>query len=177
MTKGLCLSLLVLFTFLVADAQKRRWSVPTYQGLTLEKSTKADAERIFGKPVWSGHPEDERDNPVKSLISYKYENVGGFEGRTVIWTKARTGVITDILLYPSEQKPIPIEKVGEKYGTDYIELESGLGPCPTPKEIRKYKPPIRREYPIFFVYPRKGMIVSVAANNKVQEISYLSKCL
>jgi hypothetical protein len=173
-TYGLCQVLLLICG--MATAQQLKWHVPTYQGLRLGKAKRVDVERTFGKPAWSGHPEDEYDNPVENMLSYEYENVGGFEGRTVIWMKARTGVVTDIILYPPYQKPLPSKGVLEKLGADYIERESALGPCPTAKEVRKFNRMKRREYPIFLVYPRKGMYVAVDANGNVQDISYMLRC-
>lgn len=161
-------------------AQKRKWRIPTYGGLTLGKSRKADVERTLGRPEWSGPPEDEYDNPIESMLSYSYENVGGFQGRTVIWMKARSGVVTDILLYPSSERPLTLKELVSKEGRDYIERDAALGPCPTAKEIRKLKG--REEgrgecqYPIFLVYPEKGMIVLFDDKENVQEISYMLRC-
>jgi hypothetical protein len=157
-------------------AQKRGWRVPTYEGLTLVKSRKADVVRRFGKPKWVFHPEDEYDNPVKSLISYGYENVGGFEGRTEVVMKARTGVVIGVDLTPAEGRPLPSSDVLEKFGRDYVERGIGLGPCPTPRDIRDYKPVARYEYPAFLVYPQKGVIVMVKEDKNVGSISYALSC-
>jgi hypothetical protein len=174
--KALYSCLILLLIGGVASAQVRKWRAPTYQGLVLGKSKKANVARTFGKPVWSGHPEDEFDHPVASLLSYEYENVGGFEGRTVVMMNRRTGVVESISLSVSYQKPLPLGKALEKYGSDYIERESALGPCPTAKEIRNFKPPAKREYPVFFVYPQKGMYISVEQGNNVREITYMLRC-
>ena len=169
-----CLSIILICG--AAYAQRRGWRAPTYHGLKLGKSKKADVVRAFGKPAWSGHPEDERDNPVESLLSYEYENVGGFEGRTVVIMDRRTGAVTDISLYPPYQKPLALKRAEEKYGKDYIERDSALGPCPTRRELRNFKPPTVREHPIFLVYPEKGMYVGVDADGNVQGIFYMKRC-
>ena len=174
--KALCSWLISLLICGVASAQMRRWRAPTYHGLVLGKSKKVDVARTFGKPVWSGHPEDELDNPVESLLSYEYESVGGFEGRTVVVMNGRTGVVESISLSVPYQMPLPLSKALEKYGRDYIERESALGPCPTDKEIRNFKRPAEREYPIFLVYPHKGMYISVERDNNVREIVYMLRC-
>ena len=54
--KASLLSLLLLCAYGMVVAQSRTWHVPTYQRFKLGESTKADVERAFGKPVWSGHP-------------------------------------------------------------------------------------------------------------------------
>jgi hypothetical protein len=113
--------LLLLICSAMVAGQNHRWRASGYKGLTPGKSTKADVKRAFGKPVWVGHPEDEYDNPVENMIDYEYENVGGFEGRMAIWMKRRSGVITDILLYPSYAKPLPWQKILNELGNDYIE--------------------------------------------------------
>lgn len=177
MVKKVLCSCWILFLICgVASAQVRKWHAPTYHGLVLGESKKADVARTFGKPVWSGHPEDELDNPVESLLSYEYENVGGFEGRTAVIMNRRTGVVESISLSVSYQKPLPLDKALAQYGRDYIERESALGPCPTAKELRNFKRPAEREYPIFLVYPHKGMYISVERDNNVREIVYLLRC-
>ena len=176
MKKAFCLSVLLLICG-AATAQKRsKKQAPSYGGLTLGKSKQADVARVFGKPARSGHPEDEYDNPVERQLSYEYENVGGFKGRTVILMDARSRVVTDIFLYPSEQQPLSLTKALEEYGTDYIERESGLGPCPTAKELRNFKRHTKREYPIFLVYPHKGVFVSFSEDEHVKEIGYMLRC-
>jgi hypothetical protein len=169
---GLLLSLCCLST----NAQLAKWHVPTYKGLTLGKSRKADVVWRFGRPDRISRPEDEYDNPVKSFIVYIYENVGGFDGRTEISMKTRNGVITDISLVPNYERPLPLADVLKKYRSDYIERSVGLGPCPTPKEIRNYKPDPIDERPAFLVYPRKGVIVMVGENKSINYIDYALSC-
>ena len=169
-----CLTIILICG--AAYAQARKWHAPTYHGLKLGRSKKADVERAFGKPAWSGHPEDEKDNPVASLLSYEYENVGGFEGRTVVIMDKRTGVVRDILLYPPDRKPLPLKLVIEKFGKDYIERDSDLGPCPTRRELRDFKRPLVPEHPIFLVYPEKGLYVGVDAEGDVPVITYMERC-
>jgi hypothetical protein len=168
--------LLFLFCSPIVVAQNRKWHPSSYKGLKLGKSTKADVKRTFGKPAWVGHPEDEYDNPVENMIAYEYEKAGGFEGRTAIWMKRHSGVITEIILYPSDTKPLSWQKILNEFGSDYIERESSLGPCPTTKDLHRFKPSQRREYPIFFVYKQKGLYVSVNESNNVQEIVYMERC-
>ena len=170
----LCSSLALLCPVIVA--QEKRWGIPTYEGITLGKSKKAAVLRVFGKPKLIVHPEDEYDNPVESLIDYVYENVGGFDGRTEIIMRARTGVVIAVWLSPPYQRPFLLDRALEKYGNEYIRRESGLGPCPTAKEIREYKPPPVEEYPVFFVYPQKGVYFAVDQDKKVAAIYYEAKC-
>jgi hypothetical protein len=144
--------------------------------LTLGKSKRADVERAFGRPAWSGHPEDRLDNPMENFLSYEYDNVGGFEGRTVVIMGRHSGVVQVIYLYPSSQRPLSRSAAVERYGGDYIELESAAGPCPTAKEFRRLKLLTEREYPAFFAYPDKGMYFSVQRDESVLEIGFMLRC-
>ena len=159
-----------------AAAQSQKWQAPIYKGLAVGKSKRADVERVFGKPIWVGSPEDEYDNPIKDLILYEYENVGGFRGRTSVIMKARTGVITEIFLYPHYENPLTLEQAIQIYGNEYIERESDLGPCPTAREIKKFQHPKERKYPIFLVYPHKGLYISIVRDGTVQEIGFIARC-
>jgi hypothetical protein len=175
--KATSLSLLLLCVCVMATAQSRGWHVPIYQGLKLGKSTKADVERAFGKPVWSGHPiYNEPEGEVKDELLYEYQNVGGFDGRTSVYLDARSSAVKAISLYPDYRRPISLEQAVEKYGGGYIERGSKLGPCPTPKEVRVYGGDKEREYPIFLVYPQKGLYVSIDRDKRVQEIGLLVRC-
>ena len=177
MRKVTLLGLLLLCVGWLAAAQSQVWHVPTYQKLKLGKSTKVDVERAFGKPVWSGHPiYEEPEGEVKDELLYEYENVGGFNGRTLVYLDARSGVVKAISLYPNDQRPISLEQVIEKYGREYIKRGSKLGPCPTPKEVRLYGGAKEHEYPVFLVYPQKGLYVSVNRDNRIQEIGFLVRC-
>lgn len=152
----------------------RKWHIPTYQGLTLGKSMKIDVERRFGKPIWSGAPEEKlTDDPSEDELLYEYENVGGVKGRTTVVLGERTGVVKAIDIYPQQ---LSMKKVIEQYGKEYIERESSLGPCPSEDEIRNFRPLREREYPIFLVYPQLGMYISVQKDGTVLEIGYLVSC-
>ena len=150
-----------------------KWVVPTYQGLALGKSKKADVLRLFGKPSAIVHPEDEYDNPVRSLISFYYYNVGGLQGNTEITMRIKTGVVTTIILYPDD---LTFENVIERFGTNYIERDMNLGPCPTAREKKASRPSREKNYPLFLVYPQKGLYVFVGEENKVRAIVYLLSC-
>ena len=122
MKKVTLLGSLLLCVCGVIAAQSHGWHVPTYQGLKLGKSTKADVERAFGKPVWSGHPiYEEPEGEVKDELLYEYQNVGGFDGRTSVYLDAHNGVVKAVSLYPSEQRPMSLEQAMEKYGSEYVE--------------------------------------------------------
>ena len=138
-------------------------------------ASRANVEQVFGKPSWEGPAEKEpvdEDGPDAILLEYK--EVGGFTGGTTLVLDAQTGKVKAISLYP--QKPLPLEKLIRQYGERYIERESALGPCPTVEELRAFRPPEEREYPIFLVYPQRGMYLSVEKNKVVSQISYLDKC-
>jgi hypothetical protein len=147
----------------------------TYQGLTLGKSKKSDVERIFGQPVWSGHPEDPYDNAVPSLISYEYDDVGGFNGMTAVIMNRRTGVVSEIVLTVDYKRRITLQEIISKYGRDYVQIDDGLGPCPSQSELKRYRKP---ETPsgVFLSYASKGLYVHIDYEEKVQEIVFLKQC-
>ena len=153
-----------------------KWQVATYQGLTLGKSKRADVERTFGQPTWSGHPEDPSDNPVESLLSYEYQDVGGFDGKTAVIMNRKSGVLTEIILYFDYQRPVTKAEILAKYGSDFIERDDfALGPCPTVAEQKRYRKPEKPEG-VFLVYPSKGMYVHIDYQHKAQELVFLTKC-
>ena len=152
-----------------------KWHTPTYLGLTVGKSTKADIERKFGEPVWSGPPEEklvEADEEEELL--YEYLNVGDIVGRTTFVLGARSGVIKAIEIYP--QQDVTLQEVIRKYGSSYIERPSNLGPCPTDREVSEFKALKEREYPYFLVYPERGMYISIQKDGTVLEIGYIIRC-
>lgn len=153
----------------------RFWHVPTYKGITPGRSTRADVRRIFGKPEWSGHPEDGYDNPLMSLVRDEFENVAGFRGRIAVNMRRRDRVVDSIELYPPHDAQPTFEEVAAEFGADYVERPGGLSPCPTRAELRDYEPSPLRDTFVFRVYPRKGYYISVEAG-RVREIVFLKRC-
>lgn len=149
------------------------WHSPAFHGLTTGKSTKADVRRVFGQPLWEGAAENEELDGGEAQLLYEYIDVGGMRGRTSIYFNARTGVIESISLYPQQ---LFLKHILAKYGSDYFERASKLGPCPTAEEIHDFRPPKEREYPYFIVYPQRGMFVSIQEDGAVLEIGYRSHC-
>ena len=158
-------------------AAQVRWNPLGYQGLIPGKSTKADVKRKFGKPLWAGPFEEEgskyKPDANKSEELYEYQDVAGFKGRITIVFDARYGRTRKIWLYPQH---LSLQQVMEKYGNSYVERASKLGPCPGKKEVAKFKPPQKKEFPRFLVYPHLGMYLSVGEDSLVKEIGYLSFC-
>jgi len=153
-----------------------RWHVPTYRGITLGKSRRRDVRRILGKPGWSGHPEDEYDNPVMSMSRDEFENVAGFDGRIAV-NMRRNGVVESIELNPAYERRPSFDEFAAEFGSDFVERDDALGPCPTAAELRAYRPrPSRlRDTLVFRVYPRKGFYIALEGG-RVREIVYLSRC-
>jgi hypothetical protein len=156
-------------------ARARRWHAPTYRGITLGRSTRADVRRVFGKPIWSGHPEDEYDNSVLSMLRDEFENVAGFRGRTAVNIRGRGRVVESIELYPPPDAQPIFEEVAAEFGTDYVERPVSLGICPTEAELRAYRPRAVRDSLVFRVYPQKGYYIAVEGG-RVREIVFLKSC-
>lgn len=158
----------------VNKTDQREWHASSYQGLILGKSTKDDVERTFGKPVWAGPPEEELIDDGEAELLYEYMNVGGVVGQTTVVLGTRSNTVQAIGVYP--QQPLTLQQAVTKYGKEYVERESKLGPCPTETDISNFKSPKEREYPIFIVYPRQGMYFSVSESGSVSHIGYLIRC-
>lgn len=154
----------------------RRWRVPTYKGITLNRSTRRDVRKIFGKPDWSGHPEDERDNAIPHMLRDEFVNVGGFGGRVAVNMRKRGTVVYSIEVYPPDDRQPLFDDVVAEFGGDYIERDTALGPCPTAAELRAHEPPAERDSLVFRVYPHKGYYITVVRSGHVREIVFLSKC-
>ncbi len=103
------------------NAQKRpAWKNHTFHGITIGKSKKSDLRRLFGILHRIFNPEDEYDNPILSMISYDYDHLAGFEGRTVFDMKKRDGIILGISLVPAEKKPLDYNWMVSQFGKGYI---------------------------------------------------------
>jgi hypothetical protein len=169
--------LAVLSNSFPQEAGKNRgWAIATYKGITLGKSKKADLLDLFGKPRDVAHPEDEYDNPVITLIAFGYENLADIPGRTVFTMKKRTGIVTSIELYPSENNKISFQRVIEIYGRNFIRRDESLGPCLTAKEIKQYGQLSSTDYPAFLIYPHRGMVIHMNGENEVQDIVFTESC-
>lgn len=129
--------------------QQHQWQAPTYQGLFLGSSTKADVERAFGKPVWSGTPEKEpTDDTDEDELLYEYKDVGGIKGRTSIFLNAGSGVVKAISIYPEQ---LPAKKAIKRYGGNFVEMNNVLDFCALENKTREKLPLGNKkyEYPIF----------------------------
>jgi len=153
------------------------WQVPTYQGLKLGEATKADVERVFGTPVWSGpfaNEDDELlDDADKPEMIYEYENVGNFEGRTTILMDSKTGDVKAIWLYP---KQLLLAQAIEQYGKPANERYGDKRPCPLDKEDSQKAPKIENSRLRFLFYPERGMYLLVGKDDSISEIVFQAKC-
>ena len=157
------------------NEQPPQWQVATYNGLILGQSTASEVEQVFGKPLWVGPPEEKLiDDETEEELLYEYTDVGGIKGQTTIVLGARTKIIKAIDIYPKQ--PVTLRHIVTKYGNEYVQRESKLGPCPTQDEVRNFKPGANREYPLFLVYPHLGMYVSLSETEKISHIGYLANC-
>ena len=152
-----------------------RWHVPTYKGITLKRSTRRDVRRILGRPSWSGHPEDEVDNPVMNMLRDEFENVPGFDGRVAVNMRRRGRVVESIELVPRYDRRPAFEEAAAEYGRDYVERSGEMGPCPTPAELRAGRTPPPGDSLVFRVYPHKGYYIAVEGG-RFREIVFLSRC-
>ena len=177
MKKLLTFFLVVAFcNFAIAQNVKKRpvWKASNFHGISIEKSKKSDLRRLFGKPRHIFNPEDEYDNPILSMISYDYENLAGFQGRTIFNMEKRDGIIQDIILRPSEKKPLDYNWMVLQFGKDYIKRLND--PCPKGKEPFNNRDKSTKSGSGFYLYYSKGFYVLIDSQDKINEIVYLKTC-
>ena len=152
-----------------------KWTVPTYRGLVLGKTDKVQVERILGRPMWSGTPEEAvfEKNRDRELW-YEYDGADGSSGRTTV-AMNHTGVVVTVLVYP--KKAISLSRVLQLYGSCY--LERRWSPCLTEHELSQIPEKDRRRplLDTFLVYPERGMYLHRGEpDGDIWEIGYLLQC-
>ena len=108
------------------------WQPANYHGIRVGKSTSSDVIRLFGKPQHTYSPEDEYDNPIPTLVSYSYNDLVGFQGRTIFTMKKRDRIVFEVLLYPSYKRKLYSDWMVSQFGNEYIKRIHQ--PCPRGKE-------------------------------------------
>ncbi|MEK6324768.1 MAG: hypothetical protein AABN33_24260 [Acidobacteriota bacterium] len=150
------------------------WRAGSYRGLRLGRSTETDVMQVFGRPAWKGPPEEKLiDSDPEMELLLEYRNVGGVKGRTTIVIDARTRIVKAIDVYPEH---LTRGRAISLFGGNYVVRDEGLGPCPREERIKQSKPSAQRKYPIWLVYARRGLYVSVNKDDTVLEIGYLARC-
>lgn len=176
MNRLILLSLFVSFWLypLTADCQNRKpkrkittkskpiWIAGKYIGLRLGKSTVKDVRRLFGKPKYIIHPEDEYDNPVESRLDYIYEN------QPQIIIDKKTGTVIEI--WGGDFSTF--NEAVEKYGNGFYEVEFTKKGC----VFKEYKEKPNRQYPLSIAYPQHGFYFHLDAGKQVLATYHVNKC-
>lgn len=161
----------------LGQGKRLAWQRADYHGVKVGKSTSSDLTRLFGKPQHTYNPEDEYDNPIPTLVSYSYENLAGFQGRTIFTMKKRNGIVFEIVLNPSYKtykRSLDNNWMLSQFGNEYIKRIHD--PCPRGREPRNNLDSSGATGEGFYVYPRKGLYVRIASGYGVSEIVYLNSC-
>ena len=151
------------------------WKAPSYGGLDLGRSNKSDVRRVFGTPTWVGHPEDEIDAPVVTLLKYNFVNVGDFVGETWVIMNMKTGVVLYIELYPPEGREPSLADAINQLGPNTVTVQSA-GPCPTAAELRHPRALTNPVFPQYVSVPARGVTFWLGDGDKVLSIVYSDKC-
>lgn len=158
----------------LGQGKRLAWQPADYHGVKVGKSTSSDLTRLFGKPQHSYNPEDEYDNPVLTLISYSYDNLAGFQGRTIFTMKKRDRIVFEIELDPSYKRRLDNTWMLSQFGNEYIKRIHV--PCPTGREPRNNLDSSGATGEGFYLYPKKGFYVRIDSGYRVREIVYLTSC-
>lgn len=158
----------------LGQGKRLAWQPADYHGVKVGKSTSSDLTRLFGKPQHTYNPEDEYDNPVPTLLSYSYDNLAGFQGRTIFTTKKRAGIVFEVVLDPSDKRKLDNNWMLSQFGNEYIKRI--YDPCPRGKEPRNNHDSSGATGEGFYLYPRKGFYIRITSGYGVGEIVYLNSC-
>ena len=149
----------------LGQGKRLSWQRADYRGVKVGKSTSSDLTRLFGKPH-SYNPEDAHDNPVLTLISYSYDNLAGFQGRTIFTMKKRDRIIFEIELDPSYERRLDNTWMLSQFGNEYIKRIHD--PRPTGREPRNNLDLSGATGEGFYLYPKKGFYESTPGTECVK---------
>ena len=191
----LSLVLLVIWVAVVCEPavsqikrEKIEWVPSTIKGITPGKSKYKDVIRLFGKPDYEGEMiEDPPLKPPEALIKLGYNRdieIEGVLARIGFGVYDETRIVTSISLAFEEMTKEDAIKI---YGDDYYVITNSDYNNSTTREYASlcvYKSQKRNQevkvdgsdYPIYLVYPQKGMYIQIRRNNKVMMVEYMNGC-
>ena len=200
MKKKISLSLILLVIWMVVvcepavsqvKREKVEWVASTIKGITPGKSKYEDVIRLFGKPDYEGEVIDcgSEDEPLETgtVIELGYHRDIEIEGVLAIIgfsVYEETRIVTSISLAFEEMTKEDAIKI---YGDDYYVITNSDYNNSTTREYASlcvYKSQKRNQeikvdgsdYPIYLVYPQKGMYIQIRRNNKVMMVEYMNGC-
>ena len=201
MRKKILLSLILLVIWMVVvcepavsqvKREKVKWVVSTIKGITPGKSKYKDVIRLFGKPDYEGEiiedpPLKPPEEALEALIELGYHRDIEIEGVLAIIgfsVYEETRIVTSISLAFEEMTKEDAIKI---YGDDYYVITNSDYNNSTTREYASlcvYKSQKRNQeikvdgsdYPIYLVYPQKGMYIQIRRNNKVMMVEYMNGC-
>ena len=200
MKKKISLSLILLVIWMVVvcepavsqvKREKVEWVASTIKGITPSKSKYEDVIRLFGKPDYEGEVIDcgSEDEPLETgtVIELGYHRDIEIEGVLAIIgfsVYEETRIVTSISLAFEEMTKEDAIKI---YGDDYYVITNSDYNNSTTREYASlcvYKSQKRNQeikvdgsdYPIYLVYPQKGMYIQIRRNNKVMMVEYMNGC-
>lgn len=148
-----------------------QWNPSAYLGIIPGQSTYKDVKKILGKPRSEGpDPESEtekevgQDSEFNTLMQYST----GIEVTVGTVTKIVKSIGTP---YPRMTK----QQAVEKYGSEYFETDSASS-CITNDQQRGTSGKKDLKYPVWLVYPEKGLMIIVGKDNNVIGIWFLNRC-
>ena len=153
-----------------------KWQPANFKGIRIGTDSRAMARKLFGKPTWSGKPEDYDENDPE--IWENYAGVDEFHKDITVMSSAKTGVIRMIV---SHHKNLSVEDAIRRLGDDYKTSKYSLcrektGKPATDAEDESFilveDPKGSIEY---IEYRNKGIIVKTDdSGKKVNDIEYTS---
>lgn len=152
------------------------WLPATFEGIKLGISNVETVRELWGSPIWEGDTEEKvfsKDNEEEKLLEYK--NIANVTGQVSVTIGKKTNLVKAIAIYPDS--PPTLQEVVSEYGEDYIRRNADQGICSNERNPEnKNLTPDKVKYPIFLVYPSKGIYISINDSGKVNHFGYLVKC-
>ena len=199
MSKKIFLSMILMMWVVVVcepaisqvKREKVKWVPSTIKGITPGKSKYKDVIRLFGKPDYEGEAIDcgseDLEEPSVTVIELGYKQdlkIEGVLARIGFVVDDETRIVSSISLYFKEMTKEDAIKI---YGTDYYVITRSDYYNSTTREYASlcvYESQKRNQevkvdgsdYPIYLVYPQKGMFIQVRDDNTVMGLFYTDKC-
>ena len=205
MSKKIFLSMILMMWVVVVcepaisqvKREKVKWVPSTIKGITPGKSKYKDVIRLFGKPDYEGEaidcgsedsvePSEELSGALIGLSYDRYIKTEGVLARIGFGVYDETRIVNDISLYFKDEEMTKEDAI-KIYGTDYYVITRSDYYNSTTREYASlcvYESQKRNQevkvdgsdYPIYLVYPQKGMFIQVRDDNTVMGLFYTDKC-
>lgn len=157
---------------LMAEETKKdteKWKPAIFKGIQVGKDSRDLARKKFGKPTWSGEPEDQ--NKKHPEIWDNYENVDELHKNITVMSSLKDGTI---LAIESHQDNLTVEEAMKIFGDDYKKTSYEFIPCTLKDGDGEIIEATSGSF-TFIEYRSKGIVLRTDSSQKeVHDIEYRS---